>query len=268
MGSDPLTRAAFSVSARNVRDANGDRTGAVLAYQEVTGLMRALQVKDEFVASVSHELRTPLTAVLGYLELLLDKFGLDPEIAEQLAVVERNARRLETLVADLLHVAQAREGGLTLQRDDVDVAGLLREAVEAARPGAVAGGVRLEVEAPDRLVAHVDGQRLRQVVDNLLSNGIKYTQPGGEVRAVLEQAGEDVRLRVADTGIGIAPGEVERVFARFYRGDEARRRQIPGNGLGLNIVSAIVEAHGGTLGLDSEPGVGSTFRVTLPGTSP
>ena len=264
VGRDDATRAAFSVTARNILDANGERAGSVLAYQDVTDLMRALQVKEAFVASVSHELRTPLTAVLGYLELLRDQEDVPPDIAAQLAVVERNARRLEALVADLLHVAQAKETGLQLERAPVDLAGLVQEAVDSARAYADVAGVRLEAELPERLDAPLDGPRLRQVVDNLLSNALKYTRPGGSVRVVLEGGEEELRLTVVDTGMGIDEEEQSHVFNRFYRGEDARRRQIPGTGLGLSIAAAIVEAHGGTLRLESELDVGSTFLVTLP----
>ena len=226
--------------------------------------MRALQVKDEFVSSVSHELRTPLTGVLGYLELLRERDDLPSDVTAQLRVVERNARRLLHLVSDLLHVAQAREGGLELDRDRVDLVALVRHAVEAAMPAATTAGVTLTLGAPASLEAEVDGERIRQVVDNLLSNGIKYTEPGGSVTVDLRLVGRGVQIAVTDTGIGLTAAEQEQVFTRFFRAPEVHERQIPGTGLGLNIVQAIVEAHGGSVTVESEAGVGSTFVVTLP----
>lgn len=268
VGDDPLTRAAFTTSARQVRSPSGERLGAALAYQEITDLVRALQVKDQFVSSVSHELRTPLTAVLGHLEMLCDDADHDehvpPGVLERLRVVRRNAERLSSLVSDLLLVAQAGEVGLQMQREETDLVALVAEAVEAARPAADKAEVTLRAQLPDRLVVRVDGQRVRQVVDNLLSNGVKYTEAGGSVEVDLRLAAGAVELAVTDTGIGIAADDVTRVFNRFFRGGAAVARHIPGTGLGLEIVSSIVAAHGGSVSVDSEPGRGSRFTVTLP----
>jgi hypothetical protein len=264
VGNDPLTRAAFSTSARQVRNAAGERLGASLAYQDITELIRAMQIKDQFVSSVSHELRTPLTAVLGYLEILGDRVGLPVDVTAQLRVVQRNALRLQTLVSDLLHVGQAGEGNLQLQREPVDLVTLVHQAVEAVRHQAVASGVTIELEMLDQLVALVDEQRIRQVLDNLLSNAVKYSREGSSVTVMLGEGREEVELVVRDTGIGIAPDEVAHVFDRFFRGGEALAKHIPGTGLGLNIVGSIVAAHDGAVTLHSELGRGSTFRVTLP----
>ncbi|MCD4533323.1 ATP-binding protein [Nocardioides sp. cx-169] len=263
-GEDPLTRTAFSTSARQLRSASGQRLGAALAYQDITDLMRAIQVKDQFVASVSHELRTPLTSVLGYLEILGSRNDLPAQVVRQLRVVQRNALRLEALVTDLLHVGQADEGSLPLRRGPADLASLTRHAVEAVAAVAEEAGVSLEVDVPDRLDTVVDEQRMRQVVDNLLSNAVKYTLRDGSVTVALSEDDGTVRLTVSDTGIGIARDEVDQVFDRFFRGHEARDRHIPGTGLGLDIVSSIVAAHDGEVTLESRLGTGSTFRVSLP----
>ena len=263
VGEDPATRRAFSISARSVREPDGEMTGAVLAYQDITDLMRAMQVKDDFVASVSHELRTPLTSVLGHLELLVDRDDLPFDVAKEIAVVERNALRLRALVSDLLHVAQAR-GGVQVHLTEMDLRMLVLDAAEAARPAAAAQGLDLVIDVPERLGAVVDPHRIRQVVDNLISNAIKYTDRGGSVTVTLHRVGHQVELAVADTGMGIEPEDVDQVFTRFYRGREAQSRQIQGTGLGLSIVSSIVSAHGGTISLESERGVGTTFRVKLP----
>ncbi|KQW53151.1 hypothetical protein ASC77_02305 [Nocardioides sp. Root1257] len=264
VGDDPLTRRAFSTSARQVRGPSGERLGAALAYQEITELMRAMKVKDEFVSSVSHELRTPLTSVLGYLELLRDNAGLADDVRAQVQVVQRNALRLQALVSDLLQVGQVSEGSLRLQHADADLAALVHDAAAAARAGAGTRGVTIAVEAPDRLVAQVDEQRVRQVLDNLLSNAVKYTGGDGAVSVVLREEADAVLVEVSDTGIGIPPDEVDQVFGRFFRGAGALDRHIPGTGLGLDIVSSIVAAHGGEVSLESELGRGSTFRVVLP----
>jgi len=264
-GPDPATRKAFSVSARKVLDHEGEVTGSALAYKEITDFLRALRVKEEFLGTVSHELRTPLTVVLAHLELLLDDDELPPRLQPQLEAIERNARRLHSLVVDLLQVAQTVDGGVELQLTDVDLVALLDETIEAWRPELDASGLTLERETPPRLVATVDRQRLRVVVDHLVSNAVKYTGRGGTITLGL-QGGDahHVCLRVGDTGMGIAEAERDHVFSSFVRGDEAARRRISGTGLGLHIVRSIVVAHGGEVTVDTTPGEGSTFQVTLP----
>jgi signal transduction histidine kinase len=264
VGNDPATRRAFSVSARNVRGEEGRAAGAALAYQDVTDLMEALQAKEDFVASASHELRTPLTSVLGYLELVADREDLPAGLATQLFVVERNAQRLRALVTDLLVAAEARHGGLDLSRADLDLVAIVREAVEAAGPYAEKCQVRLETDLPARLVSLVDGQRIRQVADNLISNAIKYNVPGGQVTVSLRQGDGSVELHVADTGIGIGVEDQDRLFTRFFRASAARSRVAPGSGLGLSIVRDIARAHGGDCTVTSEPGGGTTFTVAVP----
>lgn len=263
-GRDPLTRRAISASARAVRNAAGEQVASALAYKDVTTLLRAIQVKDEFVASVSHELRTPLTAVLGYLELLAEEPELSEELRARVRVVERNAIRLRHLVGDLLQVAQEGEGGIRLKRGDVDLVGVIGEAVNAARTAAENAGVTVTVDLPPQLPAYLDAERIRQVMDNLISNAIKYSERGGSVEVTGTTQNGRVSIRVQDHGIGISADESDRLFARFFRGSGAVSRHIPGTGLGLNIVRAIVQAHGGEVTCRSEPGVETVFTVLLP----
>ncbi|MCW2868660.1 MAG: sensor signal transduction histidine kinase, partial [Marmoricola sp.] len=264
VGGDPRTRAAFSSSARQVRGPDGERLGAALAYQEITELVRAQRVQDEFVASVSHELRTPLTPVLGHLEILCDHEGLPADVLTQLRVVRRNALRLQRLLADLLHVGEVRERGLELQLDPTDLVAVVTEAVQALGPVAEASGATVTTRAPEQLWARVDALRIRQVLDNLLSNAVKYGGDHGSVHVDLDTVGDSIELEVSDTGMGVDPEEAAHLFGRFFRGDQAAAHHIPGAGLGLNIVSTIVDAHGGTVTVDSRVGHGSTFRVNLP----
>ena len=226
--------------------------------------MRALEVKDEFVASVSHELRTPLTSILGHLELLADRGDMPPDATEQVLIVERNALRLAHLVSDLLHVAQVRYGGVQIARTRVDLAVLVGDSLEAVRPIAGASDIDLLLDAPESMPAMVDEQRMRQVVDNLVSNALKYSDAGGTVQVALCRRGGRFEISVADDGIGIDAEEQARLFTRFFRGKQAQERMTPGTGLGLNIVKAIVEAHGGVVRVESTPGVGSTFSVSIP----
>jgi PAS domain S-box-containing protein len=264
VGSDPATRRALSASARQVRSPSGERIGAALAYQDVTDFLRAMQVKDDFVASVSHELRTPLTPVLGHLELLCDHRDLPGDVQDQIQVVARNARRLEALVSDLLDVARSRDGAFRLRLGTADLAHLARDAIQAALPHADRMGVTLDVDAPESLPACVDERRIRQVLDNLLSNAVKYTPPGGAAQVRLTGTDDAVEIAVSDTGMGLSESDAEQVFSRFFRGDAALREHIPGTGLGLTIVASIVASHGGSVAVESEHGTGSTFRVALP----
>lgn len=263
IGRDPDQRRALSVSARSVWDHAGQFAGAALAYKDVTDYVRALAVKDEFVASVSHELRTPMTSVLGHLELLAEDPALTEALRARVRTVERNAVRLRQLVTDLLQVQQDRAEGVDLDLADVDLVEVVAEAVEAARPWAEGSGLTLTAVLPPSAVTHADGGRMRQVVDNLVSNAVKYSEPGGAVVVSLEVRPDAVEICVVDSGLGMAPADLERLFTRFFRGQVARERHIQGTGLGLSIVRAIVEAHGGRVSVTSESGVGSTVRVFL-----
>jgi len=264
VGEDPLTWRALSVSARSVRDDDGHFTGAALAYKDVTDFMRALRVKDEFVASVSHELRTPLTSIRGYVDLLRERDDLPDDASHFLGVVARNAERLGRLVADLLHSAQAGLGPMQVVRTRGDLAHIVREAVAAAAPAATFEGVTMESEILGELVLAMDRDRMRQVADNLISNALKYTPHGGRVTVRLRVDGERAELSVRDTGIGIDARDRDRLFTRFFRSRQAAERNIQGVGLGLAIARSIVESHGGRIEVDSELGEGSEFRVRIP----
>ena len=263
IGEDPTTRRAISVTARTYDDRDGDLTGAVLAYSDVTDLIRAVNVKDDFVATVSHELRTPLTSALAYLELL-ESGGGSPDVHRQVTAARRNVLRLSHLVADLLLLTRASSGSPLVDPHRIDLATVVREAVDGAAPDAEAGGVSLTAELPESLVAEVDGLRMRQVIDNLLDNAITYSSTGGHVEVTLAESGSQTELTVADDGEGIDPEDVDHVFDRFHRGQNARHRQVPGAGLGLHIVKTIVDAHGGEVSLASAQGDGTAVRVALP----
>ena len=172
--------------------------------------------------------------------------------------------RLSQLVADLIFSTKASSGSLVIDAYPIDLAAIVREAVEAAADDAAGAGVQLGSELPVSVEVVADGIRLRQVLDNLISNAILYSRPDGHVDVTVVGAGRRVVLTVADDGEGIDAEDVGEVFGRFFRGQNARRRQIGGTGLGLNIVRTIVEAHGGQVTVDSTAGVGTTVRVELP----
>jgi signal transduction histidine kinase len=264
VGESPASRRALSVSARSVCDEQGRRTGSALVYQDVTELMRAMAVKDEFIGMVSHELRTPLTSIYGYVSILHERDDLPALVHKQLSVVVRSTDRLRLLVDDLLEAAQVASGGLSLDPGPIDLAPIVTEAIAAARPVAIDAGVALEWDCPASAPLVGDRVRLAQVVDNLLSNAIKYTPRDGTVRVVLEVGKQTVELRVQDTGMGIAQEDLGRVFTRFYRTKQASDRAIGGVGLGLSITRSIVEGHQGEISVASEVGRGSEFTVVLP----
>ena len=234
----------------------------LLAYQNEQ-LVELDTLKDEFVSNISHELRTPLTSISGYVELMLED-EQDDQKRSYLAIVDRNAERLLGLVSDLLFSARLQDGKLELERSDVDLRRLVLQAVESARPRAEAAGVGLEVTAGQVPAISGEAARLAQLLDNLVSNAIKFTPPGGRVDVALSAQGGLVHFEVSDTGIGISEQERERLFERFFRSQSALERQIQGTGLGLYISKAIVEAHGGRIGVDGTAGEGTTFVVDLP----
>ena len=251
---------AITTSARAMKDADGKFAGSVIVFGDVTDLVNALAAKDEFVSSVSHEFRTPLTSILGYVEILLED---DPEDyqREPLEIIRRNSERLLTLVSDLL---VSRHGQLIVTPHAVDVADLVRATVSAALPRADAARVVLKADTPARLDAHVDGPRISQVLDNLVSNAIKYSPDGGNVVVSLEREDGHLTCMVSDTGMGMTAEDQSEVFAKFFRTSNVRRTAIPGVGLGLPISKAIVEAHGGTITVRSVLGKGTTFTFRLP----
>jgi signal transduction histidine kinase len=224
------------------------------------------RLKDEFVALVSHELRTPLTSVIGYLRLLLrDRAGsLEPEQRRLIGIAERNASRLVRLVGDLLFSAKADAGRLDLDAEPVALNEIVLRCLEGAQPPARERGVHVAHAIEPSVVVEADPERIAQVVDNLVSNAIKFTPEGGRVFVGLHVEGDRAVVEVSDSGIGIPEAEVARLFERFFRASTAVDREIQGSGLGLSVAKTIVEAHGGTIGCTSAERKGSVFRVTLP----
>jgi len=264
-----LVRLAGLVTAveRARRAERGARREAELAQQLLSyqneQLVELDRLKDEFVSSVSHELRTPLTSISGYVELLKEDEH-DDERKNYLSIVERNSERLLGLVSDLLFTARLQDGRLQLEREEVDMHELVRQAIESARPRALAASVDLQAEIVPVPVLLGERVRLAQLLDNLISNGVKFTPAGGHVRVTLGAEAGMIRVEVSDSGIGISESERERLFERFFRSQSALERQIQGTGLGLYISKAIVEAHGGRIGVSSEEGKGTTFVVEIP----
>ena len=264
---DAPNQRAVSASARPVWKA--DRLdGTLLAYDDVTAAMEALRAKDGFIAMVSHELRTPLTSIMGYLDLALDTPGLPTEAAEHLAVVERNALRLLRLVADLLDVASAADGHVQMVMGTVPLHDLVAESVAELQVFAGDQGLEIITDLEECPPIEADAHRLGQVVENLLTNAIKYAGGSSQVRVRVHPAEDGVRLVVSDDGIGMSRDELDQAFSQFFRSPTLEDQSIAGVGLGLSITRSIVERHGGRIRLESSPGRGTTAVVDLPATGP
>jgi len=231
-----------------------------------TDAERAGRSKDEFLATLSHELRTPLNAVLGWARVLRRSPGLTEDVVNGLAVIERNARSQAQIIGDLLDMSGIISGKVRLELKPVDVASVIQATIETVRPTAEAKGVALSVElGAEPAPVHGDPNRLQQVLWNLLSNALKFTQKGGLVSVRLLRTGQHVQVEVADDGEGIAPEVLQFIFERFRQGDASSTRRHGGLGLGLSIVRQLVELHGGTVSAHSDGRAkGAAFSVTLP----
>jgi signal transduction histidine kinase len=224
-----------------------------------------MRQKEDFAAAVSHELRTPLTSILGYLELIEQSNAERSEPDDgYLVVVKRNAERLLRLVSDLLLVSEVEDSMLALEFQDVDLHRLASECVEAAKPTADAKGIELRLSDGEPLHLGGDRGRLAQMMDNLVSNAIKFTPDGGTVRVTTAMRDGQGVFEVADSGMGISAADQAHLYDRFFRTRDASAQAIAGTGLGLTITKAIVDAHGGSIALRSTVGRGTTFMVTLP----
>jgi PAS domain S-box-containing protein len=259
---------AVSTVARDISEAvrdEAEREQLRCELAEQNDRLRELDImKDEFVALISHELRTPLTAIQGFTELVLDGTTgeLNPEQQEALQAVSRNGTRLFRLISDLLFVAQVNAGKLNVAIEDVDLAAVAEEAVADARPRAAAAKVSLVFESEETPTVRADRVRLAQVFDNLISNAIKFTPEGGRIGLTISMAGEEAMIVVADSGMGITAEDQQRLFTRFFRTKAAAKVQ--GTGLGLAITKAIIDAHHGSINVESELGQGTRFIVTVP----
>jgi signal transduction histidine kinase len=257
-----ILRALDRVRARE-RNARADAEQAQrLLEAQNERLVEADRMKDEFVALISHDLRTPLTSIMGYVELTLDE-ELGTDARSFLEVVARSSQRLLRLVDDLLFVARLQSGRLEIARTRLDLTEVACQAAEEARGRADAKDLELVVEMNGAVPVDVDRGRVFQLLDNLISNAIKFTPDGGRVEIKVSRA-DDAVLEVCDTGIGFTEQEAARVFERFYRTERAVERQVPGTGLGLFIAAAIADAHGGRISAHPRDGGGAVFRVELP----
>ncbi|MFH0860543.1 MAG: PAS domain S-box protein [Candidatus Altiarchaeota archaeon] len=276
------------VRAYPLKDSAGGITSAVYVFRDVTKRMemqeqlednyRRLQeaheqlkeldnLKSEFVSIASHELQTPLTILRGYGELLQDEtFGiLNPKQKEKIDIMVKNIDALIKLVNDILDLSRIEAGQLEFNFRKLDVRTVVKDVVNYVRPAAERSGINLGFRMPSKIpLIRCDSDRLSQVVSNLLDNALKFTPRGGSITVSVSRLGRNIVIKIKDTGIGIPKGEVGKIFESFYQVDSSRRRKYKGVGLGLAVCKKIVEAHQGTIGVESEEGRGSIFSVVLP----
>jgi signal transduction histidine kinase/ActR/RegA family two-component response regulator len=255
----------FSELARRASVALDNARVYELAQQERSRVEAATRAKDEFVAMVSHELRTPLNAILGWVRLIRSG-SLSPEKREHaFGVIERNANAQDRLVADLLDISKVITGKIRLVPAQVDLANVVDMAVESARPAADAKGITIEVNAPPGAMIRGDGDRLQQIVWNLVANAVKFTSRRGTVRVQLQKVASEIEITIADTGEGIHADFLPHVFEAFRQSDTSTTRAHGGLGIGLSITKHLVELHGGTIRAESDGiGRGATLVVRLP----
>jgi signal transduction histidine kinase len=242
---------------------DGTRAGRVVLLQEVTHFEELSRLKDEFVATVSHDLKNPLTVIQGAAHFLAQPSVQEEDKVRFISRIRDSAGRMSTLISQLLDLGKL-QSGIGLELVPIDVQPLLQEAVSAFSGQAEQKGLTLSLEAPPALSVRADAGRLRQVLDNMLSNAVKYTPRGGAIRVEASIKGDYAQLRVQDTGLGIAPKDQPYVFDKFFRSQSDETDEVEGTGLGLAIVKSIVERHEGQVWLESELGEGSAFFFTLP----
>ncbi|NHN31545.1 two-component system histidine kinase PnpS [Paenibacillus agricola] len=247
--------------------------GVLIVLHDITAVRRLERMRSEFVANVSHELKTPIAAVKGFAETLLAGAMDDKETAKSfLQIIFDESERLNRLIGDILELSKIESKRIPLQFSPVHVHAFITNCLHVLASEAKKKSIELDMQVEEDLYIEADEDRLRQILINLLSNGINYTPEGGRVRVKVEAAfpgsegseNERIRMIITDTGIGIPKKDLPRIFERFYRVDKARSRSSGGTGLGLSIVKHLVELHKGTVRVESEVGLGTKFIIELP----
>lgn len=261
----------LQVHGAQLVDAEKKRIGALIVCHDITRLLRLENLRRDFVANVSHELKTPITSIKGYVETLLQEVEEgQPHFREFLEITLKHANRLQAIVEDLLTLSrieqESRREEITLE--EAAIKEVLAEAIEVCGSKAADKGIEISLRCPADLRGLINPPLLEQAVTNLLDNAIKYSPPASVIQVEAESDEESMQIRVVDQGPGIPGQHLPRLFERFYVIDKARSRKLGGTGLGLAIVKHIVQSHGGQITIDSEPGRGSTFTITLPSSNP
>lgn len=255
----------LEVNAAAIRDRADESHGMILIFHDYTRLKELETIRKDFVANVSHELRTPLTLIKGYIETLIDGAKDDPEVAMKfLQTIEKHTNRLTFLIEDLLTLSHLESGKVVIHRQHAPLHPTIERVLDELETAAVQKQIHLENQVEPDLLVNADGNRIQQVLYNLIDNAIKYGRSGGVVQITAHQTEAATEVCVLDDGPGIPEEARERIFERFYRVDRARSRDAGGTGLGLAIVKHIVLSHGGKVWVESVLGEGSKFFFTLP----
>jgi two-component system phosphate regulon sensor histidine kinase PhoR len=241
---------------------NGTIQGAVLVLLDITEQEDREKLRREFTANVSHELKTPLTVISGYAEILSQGMVKPEDAPDTGTKIYEEARRLVTLINDIMQLSRLDEGGAGLKQEAVSLRTLAEEAIQRVSPAAQARNIRITLEGEDAVITGITPVLL-ETLFNLLDNAIKYNRENGEVRVSIKRNENETRLSVADIGIGIPPAEQERVFERFYRVDKSRNNRTGGTGLGLSIVKHSAQLHNAGIELESNGVSGTTITVTF-----
>lgn len=258
---------SLQVHSRALRNADAENIGALVVINDITRLRRLERMRRDFVANVSHELKTPLTAIRGFVETLLDGALEEPEEAHRYCVIiARQVDRLQNIIEDLLSLSRLEQdveaGQIALTESALlDV---MQAAAQSVAHAAAEKNARIEITCDPSIKAHINAPLLEQVMVNLLDNAIKYSEINKTIQIRVQSAPGVREILVIDQGLGIEAAHLDRIFERFYRVDKARSSKEGGTGLGLSIVKRIVAAHGGQVRVESTPGTGSTFIVSLP----
>ena len=232
-------------------------------FNEMASSLADLEaLRRELVVTVSHELRTPLTSIQGYLQGMRE--GVFPREEQTLRLIEEEADRLERLVEDLSELSRAEADAAGLQREETDIRALIDETIDKLAPQFGARSIEPTVCGATELRLPVDRARLQQVLINVLDNALRYTPPGGSIEVQLVRGADGCAILVRDSGPGIDPEHLPRVFERFYRAEPSRSRASGGIGVGLTIAQQLIERHGGRIAIESTPGEGTTVRLWLP----
>jgi len=265
-GEGPSNQLYLRAQAVPFQNRSGEILGSVTIVDDITHLKELDEMKSAFVSMVSHEIRSPLSTVLSQIKILMD--GLAGELgAKQADILGKISRKVQGLVElsnELLDISRIEAGLIVQDKQQVQLMDILESLVEFIQPRAKEKNISLSLKKSDLPLINADMKSMEEVFSNLITNAIIYTPEGGKVDVMGEVKGDFVEISVSDTGYGIAPDELPRIFERFYRAKTEKTRNIVGTGLGLPIVKSIVEAHNGTVKVESEEGVGSTFYVRLP----
>lgn len=246
-------------------DSAGDAVGYVCVMHDITGYKRLDQMKSDFVAAASHQLRTPLASIVGFSETILNHFDhlSSSSIREYTEIVARQGRKLAAIVNDLLDFSRLEEGMLTLERESVFIPELAGKVIRDFKVGSPNHRFCLDFDLRFPTV-YADSFKVEHILNNLVANSVKYSPDGGSITIGGNSVYNGVEVRVSDEGIGMTPEELDNLFARFYRAPHQKVLTGPGTGLGLYIVKTLVDAHGGNINVNSQPGQGSTFTIFLP----